>query len=133
VPSSKVPETPKTKQTLLTVGSNVGTPSLASNIGSPKLASKKFASHDDREETRVSRAKELIVGGYVKLTDRRALTDLKNGIWGRDRWRCAAIAAAFNTGISILHLQTGGTVRFLVTHTGPRGAMISVAGPVLGF
>ncbi|MBR1092647.1 hypothetical protein JQ621_34820 [Bradyrhizobium manausense] len=44
-----------------------------------------------------------------------------------------AIAVAFNTGISILHLQDGSAVRFIVTHIGPRGALIDIDGPVPAF
>lgn len=44
-----------------------------------------------------------------------------------------AVAAAFNTGPSILHLQEGGSLRFIVTHSSPRGALISIEGPIPAF
>lgn len=44
-----------------------------------------------------------------------------------------AVAAAFNTGPSILHLQGGGSLRFIVTHSSPRGALISIEGPIPAF
>lgn len=45
----------------------------------------------------------------------------------------AAIAAAFNSRIALLRLETGGAVQFAVTHVNGRTASLQVTGPVPGF
>lgn len=45
----------------------------------------------------------------------------------------AAIAAAFNSRIALLHLQTGGSVEFAVTHVIGRIASLQITGSVPGF